>query len=117
MPSSFLYIDILLYTVYALLSVAVASAIWSALHGVITHERSAEPIANRYPSVFAYITPLLVLLILTISYLTASTKPVVSNGQLFTDTLWLRITDMFVITSILLIVLCSVVIVIVKFRR
>ena len=43
--------------------------------------------------------------------------PVVSNGKPFTDTLWLRLTDMFIFTSLLLICVCSAVVAIAKFRR
>jgi hypothetical protein len=42
---------------------------------------------------------------------------VVSNGKPFTDELWLRLSDMFIYTSILLICVCSAIVVAAKFRR
>ena len=64
-----------------------------------------------------YITAGVVAVVLLLTYLLASTQPVVSNGKPFTDTLWLRLTDMFIFSSILLICLCSAIVVAAKFRR
>ena len=64
-----------------------------------------------------YITAGVVAVVLLITYLLASTQRVVSNGKPFTDTLWLRLTDMFIFSSILLICLCSAIVVAAKFRR
>ena len=64
-----------------------------------------------------YITAGVVAVVLPLTYLLASTQPVVSNGKPFTDTLWLRLTDMFIFSSILLICLCSAIVVAAKFRR
>jgi hypothetical protein len=112
-----LYIDIVLWAVYLLLVVATAVAVWSAIHGVQTHERTDDPLASRRTSMLGYITAGVVAVVLLLTYLLASTQPVVSNGKPFTDTLWLRLTDMFIFSSILLICLCSAIVVAAKFRR
>jgi hypothetical protein len=109
MTDDFLFIDILLYLVYALLGIVVVVAGWSGVHGMMKNER-------RKP-ILAYADMLLVVVLLTATYLFASTRPVVSNGQLFTDVLWLRVSDMFIFTSLFLICLCSVAVMIAKFRR
>ena len=112
-----LYIDFVLWAVYLLLVVATAVAVWSAIHGVQTHERTDDPLASRRTSMLGYITAGVVAVVLLLTYLLASTQPVVSNGKPFTDTLWLRLTDMFIFSSILLICLCSAIVVAAKFRR
>jgi hypothetical protein len=117
MVDSTLFIDILLWAVYLLLAASVAMAVWSAVHGVRTHESSADPIAARRTSMIGYATAATVAVVMVVTYLLASTRPVVSNGRLFTDTWWLRCTDMLIFTSILLICVCSVIVVVAKFRR
>ena len=117
MPDSTLIIDIVLWTVYLLLAVSVGSAVWSAVHGVRTHERTDDPLAARHTSMIGYATAGLLGITMLLTYLFASTQPVVSNGQPFTDAVWLRLTDMLIYTSLLLICVCSVIVVIAKFRR
>jgi hypothetical protein len=117
MASSVVYIDIVLWAVYILLTAAIVAAIWSAVHGVLTHEKSTDPLASRRTSMIGYSTAGLVAFILLLTYLLASTQPVVSNGKPFADAFWLRLTDMFIHTSLLLICLCSSIIAIAKFRR
>ena len=115
MTDSALFIDIMLWAVYVILTIAIGMAIWSAIHGVRTHERDKDPLASRRTSMIGYATAALVAVVLIVTFATASTQPVVSNGQPFTDTLWLRLTDMFIFTS--LICVCSAVVAIAKFRR
>ena len=117
MPDSTLIIDIVLWAVYLLLAVSVGAAVWSAVHGVRTHERTDDPLAARRTSMIGYATAGLLVVTLLFTYLLASPQPVISNGTPFTDVLWLRLTDMFICTSILLICVCSVIVVIAKFRR
>ena len=117
MTDSALFIDILLWAVYVILTIAIGMAVWSAIHGVRTHERDKDPLASRCTSMIGYATAVLVAVELIVTFATASTQPVVSNGKPFTDTLWLRLTDMFIFTSLLLICVCSAVVAIAKFRR
>ncbi|MBR1395155.1 MAG: hypothetical protein IJ559_05810 [Prevotella sp.] len=117
MSDSTLVIDLVLWAMYLLTALAIAAAVWSAVHGVRTHEASTDRLASRRTSLIDYATTGVVAVTLLATFLLASTEPVVSNGQPFTDTLWLRLTDMFVFTSILLICICSVLVVIAKFRR
>ena len=117
MTDSALFIDILLWAVYVILTIAIGMAVWSAIHGVRTHERDKDPLASRRTSMIGYATAALVAVVLIFTFATASTQPVVSNGKPFTDTLWLRLTDMFIFTSLLLICVCSAVVAIAKFRR
>ena len=46
MDDSSMFIDVLLWAVYLLLAVAVGVALWSAVHGVRTHTRSVDALAE-----------------------------------------------------------------------
>ena len=117
MDDSAMFIDVLLWTVYLLMAGAVGVALWSAVHGVRTHERSVDALASRRTSMIGYVTAGFVAVVLVVTCLLGSTQPVVSNGKPFTDELWLRLSDMFIYTSILLICVCSAIVVAAKFRR
>lgn len=117
MSESVLFVDIVLWAVYLTLGVGIVAAVWSAVHGVRTHEASNDAMASRRTSMIGYATAGLVAVVLLLTYLLSSSQPVVSNGKPFTDVLWLRLTDMFVFTSIVLICVCSAIVVAAKFRR
>ncbi len=117
MADSTVIVEVVLWAVYVLLAVAVGIAAWSAVHGVRTHEQTKDPLASRRSSMIGYATAALVAVILLITFALASTQPIVSNGKPFADTFWLRTTDMFIFTSILLICVCSAIVAIAKFRR
>ena len=117
MDDSTVLIDIILWAVYLLLAVTVGLAVWSAYHGVRTHEQGTDPLATRHTSITGYSTVVLVAFTMLITYLLGSSKPVITGGKAFADAFWLRLTDMFIYTSLLLIVICSVIVVVAKFRR
>ena len=117
MANHTLLVDVILWAVYLLLIIGVGAAIWSAVHGVRTHEKEVDPLASKHTQTIGYVTVALVAVLMVLTYALASTHPVVSNGKPFTDALWLRLTDMFIFTSILLICICSVMVVAAKFRR
>lgn len=110
MDETTLFVDVVIVAMYVLLVVTLALSVWSAVHGVKTHQRQRQ-------TRIAYSVAIGVGLTLLITYLFGSTRPLSINGSLFTDTFWLRVADMFIHSSILIIIACSVVIVIAKFRR
>ena len=117
MTNSTLFVEIVLWAMYCLLAVAIGIAVWSAVHGVRTHERTKDPLASRRTSMIGYSTVALVVILMLLTFALASTYPIISNGQPFTDAFWLRLSDMFIFTSILLFCVCSVIVAIAKFRR
>ena len=110
MADSDLFIDVVIIAMYVLLAVAAALCVWSAWNGVRTHQR-------RHSTRIAYAVAGGTALLLLLTYLLGSTRPLSSNGQIFNDALWLRLADMFIYSSIILIVACSVIVAIAKFRR
>ena len=95
---------------YVLLALTTGVSLWSACNGVRTHQR-------RQSTRIGYTVAAAVALLLLVTYLLGSTSPLRSNGTTFADPVWLRLADMFIYSSITLIILCSVIVVIARFRR
>jgi len=53
---------------------------------------------------------------LVLTFLLGSSSPVMTNGVRFADPFWLKTTDMFIYTSILLIIGCFVSAIVSRFR-
>ncbi len=111
------YVDVVIWAVYVLIALSAVAAAWSAWHGMRTHDSRQDPLATRHTRFLGYATALLVAAVMAVTFLSASTRPLTIGSKPFTDTLWLRLTDMFLLTSIILILLCSVLVVAAKFRR
>ena len=98
-----LYIDIVLYTIYALLLAATVLTVWSAVRSLRLQGREG----GRQHGVPARRIALIVagglVLTMAVSWLTAGTQPLTINGKPYTDELWLRASGMFITTALLLI--------------
>lgn len=110
MGDSDILIDVIIMAMYVLLAVATALCLWSAWHGVRTHQR-------RQSTRIGYVVAGSTALLLLVTYLFGSTRPLLSNGKVFDNPVWLRLADMFIYSSLILIIACSVVAAIAKFRR
>ena len=104
------FIDILLIGIYVLLLCTLALTVWSMLHTARLHDRQPKEqgiAAGRIAwSVF-------VLLVLTLgaTCLLADTHPLLINGNEYNNKLWLRVSDMLINSSTVLIVvaiLCAI---------
>lgn len=99
---------VLLVFTYVLLAVAVGAAVWALLREV--KRRSSESkVVNGIPT--ALISRCVAggtLLVFILTFALASTKPVVTNGKLFTDTLLLRVADQFIFTAMVLLLVAAV---------
>ena len=107
-----LYIDVLLYAMYALLLLAVGFTAWSMLRSM----RRQGPDNSRSNGIPARRIGVLTLVLLTASlvatYLLAPTRPLIINGKPFDDRFWLRVSDMLINTSAILIVIATIAIII-----
>jgi magnesium-transporting ATPase (P-type) len=110
MGESDIFIDVIIIAMYVLLAVTTGVCLWSAWNGVRTHQR-------RQSTRIGYIVAAAVAVLLLLTYAFGSTRPLLSNGDIFDNPLWLRLADMFIYSSLILIAVCSVVVVIAKFRR
>ncbi len=104
------FIDMLLGCIYVLLIVTLGLTIWSMVRSLSMRERASKiqgiPARRIAWGVFALLAVTLVL-----TCLLADTTPLTINGHAFTDTFWLRVSDMLINSSIILMavaVICAV---------
>ena len=107
--SSLSFADFVLFTIYGLLVVALGAVVWSMVRG-----RRVAPTHWAMPQ---WLAVGLLAGSLAVTFLLGSSEPLSVNGRPFSDALWLRLSDMFINTSVFLIVVCSVLIVVARFRR
>lgn len=102
------YVDLLLWAIYLLLVLAVGLIAWSTVRGL--RLRKGQPATtNGVPTrIIACASLLVLVLTLALTYLAGDATPLMSNGKPFDDAFWLRVSDMFINTSIVLIVLAAV---------
>ena len=94
------FADLMLGLMYLMLVVALAVTAWSVWH-TLRSRRKGDDIVNGVPAG-------------RIGWCVS--KPVMTNGVRFADTFWLKTTDMFIYSSILLIIGCFVSAIISRFR-
>jgi hypothetical protein len=111
------YVDLLLWSVYVLLALTVVLSAWSLWHGLATRGRSADAVCGVPHRRIVWGTILLLLIVLALTFLFSSAEPLLVNGTQYGHRFWLRVADMFINSSILLIVLCSVLVAVGKFRH
>ena len=93
---------------YLALAVAILVTAYSVWHG-LRFRRKGDDVVNGVPAGrIGWIVAIGFVLCLAITFVLGSTKPILTNGQLLTDTFWLRVADMFIYTSIILIIGCFV---------
>ena len=99
--------DLVLVLMYLMTAIALGVAVYSVVKGGRT--RSSEKIVNGVPvAKIAWGTVAFVAVLLVVTFIAGSSEPLKVNGTLFSDAFWLRITDMFIYTSLLLIAVAVV---------
>ncbi|MGN1262704.1 MAG: beta-carotene 15,15'-monooxygenase [Prevotella sp.] len=95
--------DIVLFFIYLLFFVLVLLTGISAAHEIIIRAK-AKRIGNGIPTDrIGWGVMLLFLVTLAVTFACGSTTPIRVNGRIFTSAVWLRLTDMFIYTSVALI--------------
>ncbi len=110
------FADLMLGLMYLMLVVAMGVTVWSVWH-TLRSRRKGDDIVNGVPAGrigWCVAVGLGVCLVLT--FLLGSSSPVMTNGARFADPFWLKTTDMFIYTSILLIIGCFVSAIVSRFR-
>lgn len=103
-----LFVDILLYTIYGLLVVALVLVAWSTVRKIKgTFSGSATPnlggdVNGKLEWMPSVVSAGLLLLTALVCWLLADTQPIASHGKSFTDVFWLRTIDMLVNSSLVL---------------
>lgn len=97
-----LFTDLLMALMYVLLVCAVAIAVCSAVKAARFKTREGEDFRLRSRLTCSVWGGLLAVLIIT--FLAGSSQPIPVNGETYADWLWLKLSDMFVLTSVILLV-------------
>ena len=101
------FASLVLIVIYVLTVVTIAVTVWSVVHTMRTAQ--SESRSNGIPTrrIVCLVVALLVLL-LTVTALTASTSPLFINGKTYDDAFWLRVSDMLIGTSLVLIAVAAI---------
>lgn len=94
--------EVMLWLMYALLLVASGVTLWSVVHSLRKRSREQSPTRGVPARPVAYAAAGLLVGTMILSFLLASTRPLLINGEVFDDTFWLRVTDMFIWTLIVM---------------
>ena len=99
--------DVLLGFMWFLFAVTLIVSVVAVVRGVRRANQN-EGVTNGIPArKITYITYGATALILLLTFVFGSTRAMMVNGQNFADTFWLRMSDMFVNSSLLLLVLAA----------
>ena len=104
-----LYVDLVIGAVYLLVAASVAVIGWSVVRQLRRRGRGVSRLSLWVAAGVA--------LLLLLTWLTGSSQPLRVGGRLYSDAGWLRLADMFIHSSFILIALCSVIVIATKFRR
>ncbi len=101
------FIDVLLGCIYVLLIATLGLTVWSMVRSLTMRERPSKvqgiPARRIAWGVFA-----LLVATLALTCLLADTTPMTINGHAFTDTFWLRVSDMLINSSLILMIVAIV---------
>ena len=108
--------DIMLWLMYIAMAVAIGVTLLSVINRLRLRTKDDEIINGVPQKRVARTVAVAFVACMAITYLAGSTTPVTTNGQLFADTFWLKATDMFIYTTVILIVGCFAGVVVSRFR-
>ena len=104
----------LMYITVALALVVTGVSVWKTLR----LRTKDDEVINGVPQTrIAWTTAGIFVVILLLTYLLGSPEPLMSNGVSFDSTFWLKTTDMFIYTSLILIVGCFAGVIVSRFRN
>jgi len=111
----FIIVDILLWLIYITVAIAIAVVVWSLLRTLRNHSRRGI-INGIRSSLIAWSVAGLLALSLAITWIAGSEKPMLINGTVYDDKLWLRVSDMLCGT-IAIMLLAAIIAVLFGFTR
>jgi len=102
-----LFTDAVLWFIYFLVIGACGVAVCSLIRALRQRNR-ADAVVNNLPAAKIKLTVFgFMALLLALTFLFGSTEPVLVNGVKYTDSTWLRLTDMFLNTSLVLFIVAA----------
>ena len=109
--------DIMLWLMYVAVAAAVVVTVVSMVRTLRLRTKADEVINGVHRNRLALIVAAGFLLCLALTFLLGSSEPVTTNGKRFTDVFWLKATDMFIYTSLILIIGCFAGVILSRFRN
>ncbi len=110
------FADLMLWLMYVMVAAAMLVTAYSVWHG-LRNRRKGDDVINGVPAGrIGWCVAIGFVICLLLTFLLGSTQPVMTNGIRFADPFWLKTTDMFIYTSILLIIGCFVSAIVSRFR-
>ena len=95
-------IDLLLYAIYGMLGLALALTVWSVVRTLL-RSRGDAVVWGIPARLIGWLTVAGLALVLALTYAFGDVRPLAINGRVFADGLWLRMADMLINTSLILI--------------
>ncbi|MBR2292400.1 MAG: hypothetical protein IJ868_08870 [Prevotella sp.] len=109
--------DIMLWLMYLALAAAIGVTALSVYKTLRMRTKDDEIINGVAQTRIAWTVAGAFIACLALTFLLGSSAPVTTNGKLFTDVFWLKATDMFIYTSIILIIGCFAGVIVSRFRN
>ena len=106
----------MLWLMYIAIAVALIVTVVSMVQTVRQRTKDEEVVNGVPRTRMAWIVVVAFLLCLVLTFLLGSSEPVRTNGNLFTDAFWLKAADMFIYTSLILLIGCFAGVVLSRFR-
>ena len=108
--------EVMLWLMYAAVAVALVVTGLSVWKTVRMRTKDDEVINGVPQTRIAWTTAGVFVLCLAATYLLGSSEPLMTNGTLFASKFWLKAVDMFIYTSIILIIGCLAGVIVSRFR-
>ena len=96
--------DMVLVLMYLFVLATIAITVWSVIRQMQSRGKSSDMVNNIPASKITKGTIALLLLCLVVTFIFGSTDPVMVNGGRFDSFFWLKATDMFLNTALILLV-------------
>ena len=109
--------DIMLWLMYIASTVAIVVTVVSVVRTVRLRTKDDEVVNGVPRTRMAWVVVIAFLLCLVLTFVLGSSEPIRTNAELFTDTFWLKAADMFIYTSLILIIGCFAGVVLSRFRN
>lgn len=93
-------VDVLIILMYIAISVAICSTLWSIYYRIRVVGRTSGMVHGIPVRRINIIVVSAIVLIMLLSFIIGDTQPLHINAKTFSDTFWLRMSNMFVFTGI-----------------
>ena len=109
--------DIMLWLMYIAVAAAIVVTLLSVVKTLRMRTKDDEVINGVPQTRIAWTTAFCFVACLVITWLLGSADPLTTNGTLFNSHFWLKTVDMFIYTSIILIIGCLAGVIVSRFRN